>query len=174
MPFKSSHRRCSFIKDVKNFENFTGKHLCWSLFLIKLQLSRPATLWKGDFMKRCFPVKKNRIFKNTYFKEHLKKKNICQWLLLALHMRWNQLYISTMVLQKWSCFVICLKFSSLLFLASSLFSNSVIRTCFFEKCNYDTILYGTVSEILANVSEIVWQNPLEIFWHTYVLVYLQL
>ena len=27
-----------FKKDVlKNFANFTGKHLCWSLFLIKLQ-----------------------------------------------------------------------------------------------------------------------------------------
>ena len=29
---------CSVKEDVlKNFANFTGKHLCWSLFLIKLQ-----------------------------------------------------------------------------------------------------------------------------------------
>ena len=28
--------------------NFTGKHLCWSLFLIKLQAFRPATLLKRD------------------------------------------------------------------------------------------------------------------------------
>ena len=27
----------------KNFANFTGRHLCWCLFLIKL-LARPATL----------------------------------------------------------------------------------------------------------------------------------
>ena len=33
-----SHQRCSVKKDVlKNFANFTGRHLCWSLFLIKLQ-----------------------------------------------------------------------------------------------------------------------------------------
>ena len=33
---RSSHRRCSVKKGVlKNLRNFTGKHLCWSLFLIK-------------------------------------------------------------------------------------------------------------------------------------------
>ena len=33
---RSSHRRC-YVKNgvFKNFTNFTGKHLCWSLFLIK-------------------------------------------------------------------------------------------------------------------------------------------
>ena len=57
---KSSHWRCSVKKGVlKNCANSTGKHLCWSLFLIKLQ-----------------------VFKNTYFEEHLwttacKKINIC-------------------------------------------------------------------------------------------------
>ena len=36
-------------KDVlKNFANFKGKHLCWSLFLIKLRSSGPATLFKRD------------------------------------------------------------------------------------------------------------------------------
>ena len=35
---KSSHRRCSVKKRVlKDIANFTGKHLCWCLFLIKLQ-----------------------------------------------------------------------------------------------------------------------------------------
>ena len=29
---RSSHRKCSVKKGVlKNFSNFTGKHLCWSL-----------------------------------------------------------------------------------------------------------------------------------------------
>ena len=28
---------------LKNFANFTEKHLCWSLFLTKLQVFRPAT-----------------------------------------------------------------------------------------------------------------------------------
>ena len=36
--FRSSHRRCSVKKSVlKNFVNITGKQLCWSLLLIKLQ-----------------------------------------------------------------------------------------------------------------------------------------
>ena len=32
----------------KNFAIFTGKQLCWSLFLIKLLGFRPATLFKRD------------------------------------------------------------------------------------------------------------------------------
>ena len=35
-------------KVFKNFANFTGKYLCGSLFLIKLQALRPATLLKRD------------------------------------------------------------------------------------------------------------------------------
>ena len=34
---RSSHRGCSIEKGVlKTFANVTGKHLCWSRFLIKL------------------------------------------------------------------------------------------------------------------------------------------
>ena len=33
---------------VDNFPNFTGKHLCWSCFLITFQTWRPATLLKRD------------------------------------------------------------------------------------------------------------------------------
>ena len=45
--FRSSHQRCSVKKGVlKTFANFTGKHLCWSLFLITLLVFRPATLLK--------------------------------------------------------------------------------------------------------------------------------
>ena len=29
---------------LKNFANFTGKHLCWSLFFIKFNAFRPAIL----------------------------------------------------------------------------------------------------------------------------------
>ena len=36
---RSSRSQMFFKKDVlKNFANFTGKHLCWSLFLIKLKV----------------------------------------------------------------------------------------------------------------------------------------
>ena len=34
---RSSHCRCSVKKGVLNFANFIKKHLCWSLFAIKLQ-----------------------------------------------------------------------------------------------------------------------------------------
>ena len=47
---RSSHRRYSVKKGVlKDFANFTGKHLCRSLFLIKLQAFRPANLLKRYF-----------------------------------------------------------------------------------------------------------------------------
>ena len=46
---RNSHRRCSVKKGVlKNFANFTGKCLRLSLFLIKLQALRLATLLKRD------------------------------------------------------------------------------------------------------------------------------
>ena len=55
---------------LKNFAIFTGKHLCWSLFLINLQASRIATLLKKGLQHRNFPV--NIVtFKKTYFKKHL-------------------------------------------------------------------------------------------------------
>ena len=33
---------------LKTFALITGKHLCWSLFLVVLQAFRPATLLKKD------------------------------------------------------------------------------------------------------------------------------
>ena len=46
---RSSHLRCSIKKAVlNNFAIFTGKHLCWSLYLIKLQDFSPATLLERD------------------------------------------------------------------------------------------------------------------------------
>ena len=40
---RSSHQMCSRKKDVlENFTNFTGKHLCWSFFSLKLR--RPPVL----------------------------------------------------------------------------------------------------------------------------------
>ena len=42
---------------LKNFANLTGKHLCWSLFLIKLQ-------------RRCL-VKSAKFLRTLFFTEHL-------------------------------------------------------------------------------------------------------
>ena len=49
--------RCSIRYGVlKNFANFTEKHLCWSLFLIEMQV---------------FTCEICEIFKNTFFEERL-------------------------------------------------------------------------------------------------------
>ena len=66
----SSHRRCSVTKAVlKNFAIFTGKHLCWSLFFIKLQLWSPAILLKRDSNTGLFlwilPVFSKHLFRKT-------------------------------------------------------------------------------------------------------------
>ena len=68
------------ILPFKNFANFTRKHLCLNLFLIKLQTWRPVTLFKRDSNKsvllRCFPVNFAK-FPRTPFLQ-----NTSGWLLL--------------------------------------------------------------------------------------------
>ena len=55
---------------LKNFANFTGKHLCWSLFFKKLQAFRSAALLKRDSYTGVF-LSNLRNLKNTYFEKHL-------------------------------------------------------------------------------------------------------
>ena len=76
-PYNETQRSTGFVQKqlpevfckkgvFKNLANFTGKHLCWSLFLIKLLQIGPESLLKLDSnMEIC------EIFKNTYFEEHL-------------------------------------------------------------------------------------------------------
>ena len=56
---KAAIRICFQIGVLKILVIFTGKHLCWSLFLIKLQA------W--GLQQRCFPVNTAKIFKNSFF-----------------------------------------------------------------------------------------------------------
>ena len=54
------------ISSLKNFAIFKGKHLCWGLFLIKLQAFRFAIFLRrysntGDSYKYC------ETFKNSFF-----------------------------------------------------------------------------------------------------------
>ena len=46
--YEISHRRCSLKLFFFNFAIFTRKHLCWSLFSIKLQASRSVALLNKD------------------------------------------------------------------------------------------------------------------------------
>ena len=73
LSFVRSNRSQTFFKmdALKNFANFTGKKLCWSPFLIKLQ-----TFKKRLQQHRCFPVKFHKFLRASFLKELL------WWLLL--------------------------------------------------------------------------------------------
>ena len=77
----ATHRRCSVKKVVKNFANFTKKHLWWSLFLTKLQAFSLQVISK-ETSTQAFSCEGCKTFKNTYFEAIL--KNIYERLLLYL------------------------------------------------------------------------------------------
>ena len=58
---------------LKNFAIFKGKHLCWSLFLIKLQ---GLQLYLKDTPTQVFSCEYCEIFKKTYFEEYLQTATI--------------------------------------------------------------------------------------------------
>ena len=60
---------------LKNFSIITGKHLCWSLFLIKLQIWRSAALLKRD-SNIGVRVNIGKFLRTAFFIKHL------WWLLL--------------------------------------------------------------------------------------------
>ena len=60
----------------RNFEKFTGKHLCQSLLFNKIAGLRTVTLLKKRFCYRCFPVNFSKFLKTPCITEHL------WWLLL--------------------------------------------------------------------------------------------
>ena len=72
---------------IKNFSNFTGKYLCWSIFLIKLQTWRPAALLRRG-SNTGVSLEIGEIFKNTFFTEHL------WWLLLKLNICFSCRFIT--------------------------------------------------------------------------------
>ena len=57
--------RCS-----KNFPNFTGEHLCWSLFK-KVAGLKLCNIVKKRLQHRCFPVKFAKSLRTPLFTEHL-------------------------------------------------------------------------------------------------------
>ena len=70
---RSSHRRCSVEKGVlKNFANFTGRRLRWSVFLIKFV----KKFVEKRLQHRCFSVKFAKILRTPIL------KNIYERLLL--------------------------------------------------------------------------------------------
>ena len=61
----------------KNFANFSGKHQCWSLFLIKLQ-ALVCNFIKKSLQQRHFPVKLAKLLRTPIFTEQFR------WLLLII------------------------------------------------------------------------------------------
>ena len=76
----------------KNFWIFTGKHLCWSLLLIKLQALRPAAVLKRDSTtcEYC------EILKNTFFEEHQRTAISDSWKPPVISRNCDPKYISNM------------------------------------------------------------------------------
>ena len=70
---RSSHWNSSVKKYIlRNLANFTGKHLCWSLFLIEMQVFRSI---KNRLQHRCFAVEFTKFLRTS----NLKSANDCFW-----------------------------------------------------------------------------------------------
>ena len=61
---------------LKNSADFTGKHMRWSLFLIKQQDVWLATLLKRDSNTGVFQREHSEIFKNTYFEVQILENEV--------------------------------------------------------------------------------------------------
>ena len=59
---------------LKNYLKFTGKHGCWNILLIELQVSyfQSATFIKKETPAQLFFCKFREIFKKTFVKEQLR------------------------------------------------------------------------------------------------------
>ena len=55
----------------KKLSDFTGKHLYWSLILMKLQAGGTSNFINKEAAIELFSCEFCKIFKNTYFDEHL-------------------------------------------------------------------------------------------------------
>ena len=62
---------------LKNFVNFTGKHLCRRLFN-KVAGPQNSNFIRKRLQNRCFPAKFAKVLRKSFFTEHL------QWLLLTI------------------------------------------------------------------------------------------
>ena len=92
---RSSHQRYSIRKGaLRNYTNFTGKHLCQSIFLYKVAGQRPAFLSKKRIWQ-MFSYEFYEISENTCFTEHL-------WTTASEHLYFS-VYDKGCILLKWLC-----------------------------------------------------------------------
>ena len=75
------------ISALKIFAIFTGKHLCWCLFLIKLQDIRPTNLLKKDSSTSVFLWILRNVYKQLFYRTSLvaaSKADRAEWPLKTL------------------------------------------------------------------------------------------
>ena len=69
---RSSQRRCSVkISVPRNFVNFTGKHFCWSVLLIKFFSPSGLQVYENKTPTQVFNCEIHEISRNIYFEKHL-------------------------------------------------------------------------------------------------------
>ena len=93
---RSSHQRCSIKQTaLENFAIFTGKHLCRSLFFVKVASLRPETLFKKRLQHRCFLVNIKKFLRAPIL------KNICEccfWIVMFPRNHLHHFWIHNFVL----------------------------------------------------------------------------
>ena len=57
------------MRSLKGFTLFTGKHLCWDLFLIKLRLQLFFKIFLKEVPIHVFPVDIAKFLRTAFFKE---------------------------------------------------------------------------------------------------------
>ena len=97
--YRRSHRSCSVRKGVlRNFAEFTGKHLRQSLFFNKVAGRRPADLLKTRPWHRCFPGQLlPKILRESYkkFEKFCKITEICSAKILKVFRKHVEVFRKT-------------------------------------------------------------------------------
>ena len=76
---------------LKIFASFTGKHLCWSPLLMKLQAWRSANFIKTRLQHGCFPVKFIKFLRTPFVQN---TSGGCFWI---VNLKWYTLWKSTQI-----------------------------------------------------------------------------
>ena len=56
---------------------YSQENNCWTIFLVKFQVFRHATLLKSGSKHRCFPVNDANFLRTAFSIEHLRWKLLC-------------------------------------------------------------------------------------------------
>ena len=90
-----------YLFKLVNFAIFKEKHLCWRLFLIKLEAFRP----QKESPTQVFSSEYWEIFKNTYFEEHLRAAaSVCLFFVIDIILRLpSRNLVTIMIYGIWFC-----------------------------------------------------------------------